>query len=120
MGTRATARAQRSLQLSVIGGPLLLMLQGACGGAADETSACRVTCASGCATMSWDVSCEDSGPVSEQSTCTRTYVGNDYRETCTGTRTYESSGMSYDFTLGLDWPNCAISVDVAGLGTCTD
>lgn len=79
----------------------------------------KVLCTAGCSSMSWGIEGE-TGTMSVNTTCTRDYVGNNYIETCTGSRTYETSGRTYNFTAVYDWPDCSISVNVNGVGTCTD
>jgi hypothetical protein len=79
----------------------------------------KLYCTAGCSSMSWGIEGE-TGQVFVQSTCTRTYSGNNYTENCTGSRTYETSGKTYNFTAFFDWPNCSIRVTVDGVGTCTD
>ena len=79
----------------------------------------KVTCSAGCSSMSWGVS-DETGSQTMSSTCTRSYVGHSYVETCTGTITYGDSGNSYEFDVVYDWPNCKITVEVKGVGKCSD
>jgi hypothetical protein len=79
----------------------------------------KLTCTAGCSSMSWGIEGE-TGAMYVNTTCTRNYVGNNYIETCTGSRTYDDSGHTYNFTAVYNWIDCSISVTVDGVGTCTD
>jgi hypothetical protein len=98
---------QRLLAISIV---IIL-----CGCQKEDTN--KVICTAGCDSMSWGIIGE-SGSVTENMTCNRNYTGNSYIETCTGTRTYGSSGKSYSYTAVYNWPNCSISVTVTGKGSC--
>jgi hypothetical protein len=85
----------------------------------DDQSKQKVECSGGCTEMSWGVSGE-SGSVTISMSCSRTYTGSSYIETCTGTKTYSNTGHTYAFTATYDWPACKINVQVTGVGSCSD
>lgn len=81
----------------------------------------KVTCSASCSDMSWDISGESGeGGIEISASCVRNYVGSEYVETCTGTRTYSESGNTYSYTAIYDWPDCSITVEVEGVGSCSD
>ena len=80
----------------------------------------KVTCEGGCSSMSWAVKGE-TGSQTINATCNRTYTaGGNYVETCTGSITYSGSGKTYKYSATYDWPNCKITVNVTGAGSCSD
>jgi len=89
----------------------------------DETpeteKAPEISCSAGYSSMSWNI-LKESGPSNRTADCTRSYQGNKYVETCTGTVTFTTSGKSYTYKAVYDWVNSTISVTVNGLGSCSD
>jgi hypothetical protein len=87
---------------------------------ASSSSKNKVTCDAGCSSMSWGIKGE-SGSQTYNATCNRTYnASGEYVESCNGSLTYSGSGKTYNFSATYDWPNCKITVTVAGYGSCTD
>jgi hypothetical protein len=85
------------------------------------TTARKVTCTAGCSAMSWGISGENFGAIQYSNwVCSYTYVGSSYIKSCEGTWTFLQSGNSYYIKVTYDWPACSITVDVTGVGTCSD
>lgn len=81
----------------------------------------RVTCSAGCEEMTWGISGESFESIQYTNwSCTYTYVGSSYIKSCSGTLTLLASGNSYFINLTYNWPACSITVDVEGVGSCSD
>jgi hypothetical protein len=85
------------------------------------TSKRMITCTAGCSTMSWSIEGESFGSIYYTNwTCNYTYVGSSYIKSCEGTWTFTASGNSYYIKVIYNWPECSITLEVEGLGTCYD
>ena len=79
----------------------------------------KVYCTAGCNSMNWSLEGE-SGEIYQEASCSLNWIGNNYIETCHGSRTYTATGNTYEFSVVYDWIDCSISVTVTGVGSCTD
>ena len=90
-------------------------------------TSCEVTCyMTNCNTAGWGISCE-SGLLTVSQRCIRqnfyypgTSIVRCYITRCSGTLTYADSGNTYDFDVEYDWCDCQVTVEVDGVGTCSD
>jgi hypothetical protein len=85
----------------------------------EEKAKPKVSCVAGCSSMSWKISTETGGATWTDN-CTNQWIGDEYIQTCDGSVTYEDSDKTYTYHVVYDWIECDITVNVTGVGTCTD
>ena len=79
----------------------------------------KVTCSAGCGSMSWAISGQ-TGSTTRTENCTNQWIGNEYIQTCDGSITYENTNKTYTFHVVYDWIDCDITINVNGVGSCSD
>jgi hypothetical protein len=84
-----------------------------------EEAKSKVTCTASCSSMTWSIAGQ-TGTTTRNEDCTNQWIGNNYIQTCNGTITYENTNKTYTFHVVYDWIDCDITINVSGVGSCTD